>query len=227
MFQWKVEDMALVNERKAVEGDKGTYIYKCEKASREEKIEFVDKMQEGKLSYLVNLADKFQKEKDEISKNKKGEINTNSLKAWVKRNDTRSLIDIKWRYGTFNFLSTQRDIMNINQSSYTVRYDSYDNFVDEVFHRQLVKCEEEERKYFLSHDEYSILKAKFREKQSKYPTTFGVYIWDCSDGRICVAHEDGDKERDITIQELRELLDKYAQLEELEEKLTAETHIVY
>ena len=93
-----------------------------------------------------------------------------------------------------------------------------------MFNRQLHECKREEDRYFEQHDEYEILKEKFRN--SKYNTTFGVHISSWSTGRICVVGED-DKERDITIEELKELLDKYDQLDKFIEKLTAETHIVY
>ena len=39
--------------------------------------------------------------------------------------------------------------------------------------------------------------------------------------------DDNDNERDITIDELKELLSKYEQLDALVEKITKETHIVY
>lgn len=87
-----------------------------------------------------------------------------------------------------------------------------------------MECEKEERKYFHEHDDYSILKKKFEEKQRQYGTTFGVDIVTGSCG-VCVG--DFKNYRDITIDELKELLSKYEQLDAFVEKLTKETYIVY
>ena len=59
-FTWKIEEMALMAEKANEYGKK---IYKAEKElSREEKIEFLDKRNNGFTSYILNLAEKFQKE---------------------------------------------------------------------------------------------------------------------------------------------------------------------
>lgn len=217
MFEWKVEEMALMKE-------KNVAVYSCESSvSREDKIAFVDSMQDGKLSYLLSLIEKFNADKESLPKDSWGNIKTISIKAWIKRNDTKysqRLIDDWHQYGKYNLLGCKRHIqLNTKET-----YDYYEDLVDEVFHRQLMKCEEEEQKYFHEHDEYSILEKKFEEKQNQYTTTFGVEIWIESDG---VEVGDSDKQRKLTIDELKELLSKYEQLDELVEKLTKETHIVY
>ena len=217
MFEWKVEDMVLMNEpRIGIEK-----IYLCEsKVSREDKIAFVDSMTDGKLSYILELAKKYEEEKELLPKNNWGSVKTVSLKAWLRRNDVRNIVDRDYRYGNIRFFFCERHIGSINGGYY---YGVYKDYVDEIFHRQLNACEREEKKYFLEHDEYSILKRKFRDR--KYGTTFGVHIADWSNGRLTVV--DDDNERDITIDELKELLEKYEQLDRFVEKLTAETHIVY
>lgn len=223
MFEWKVEEMALMNEKGGIFLGKEK-IFDCEsETSREDKIAFVDSMTDGKLSYLLSLIEKFEGEKGTLPKDKYGYIKTVSLKAWVKRNDTkyeRPIIDDYYDHGRYKILGSERHIQYNSKGN----YDTYDDLVDESFHRQLLECKKEEKKYFAEHDEYSILKKKFRERN--HHTTFGVHICDWSNGRLTVADDD-DNERDITIDELKELLAKYAQLDALVEKLTAETHIVY
>lgn len=229
MFEWKVEEMALMNNHADVYGGRyKTTLYACEDSiSREDKIAFVDSMTDGKLSYLLSLIEKFNADKDNLPK-KDGmfgepEVKTTSLKAWIKRNDTKypqNIIDDWYKYGKYNLLGCERNI----QSNARGTYDYYEDLVDELFHRQLIKCEEEEQKYFHDHDEYSILKKKFEEKRQQYRTTFGVGIVTGSCG-VCVG--DFDIKRDITIDELKELLAKYERLDALVEKLTEETHIVY
>ncbi len=220
MFEWKVEDMVLLNQ----ENYAGEKIYYCERTtSREDKIAFVDSMQDGKLSYILSLIKKFNIDRASLSKDNYDNIKTVSLKAWIKRNDTKYqflVIDDHYRYGEYRLLGIQRNI----DSEYKGTYDTHQDLVDEAFHRQLKECEREEKQYFLDHDEYSILKKRFRDRN--YSTTFGVNIIDWSSGRICVCNEN-NKERDITIDELKELLAKYEQLDLLVDKLTKETNIIY
>lgn len=229
MFEWKVEEMALMNNHADVyNGRYKVDVYACENSvSREDKIAFVDSMQDGELSYLLSLIEKFNTEKDSLPQKQalfgETEVKTVSLKAWIKKNDTKyscPIIDNDYQYGKYNIIGCERNIQN----SYKGTYDYYDDLVNEVFRRQLMKCEAEEQKYFSEHDEYSILKKQFEEKLNQYRTTFGAEIWTGSSG---VQVGDSDKRRELTIEELKEFLSKYEQLDELVEKLTAETHIVY
>ena len=229
MFEWKVEDMSLMNNH--VDDYSGRYkanVYSCESSvSREDKIAFVDSLTDGELSYILTLIDKFNIDKEKLPKKDsmfgEPEVKTTSLKAWIKRNDTKyqqKVIDDWYNYGKYNILGCERNI----QSNRKGTYDYYDDLVDEVFRRQLMKCEQEEQKYFSEHDEQSILEKKFNDKLNQYHTTFGAEIWTGTDG---VQIGDSDKRRKLTIGELKELLSKYEQLDALVEKLTKETHIVY
>lgn len=155
MFEWKVEDMKLLNQKGGLYYGKEK-IYNCEhEVSREDKIAFVDSLQDGNLTYLLGLIEKFNDEKMGLPKDNWGGIKTVSLKAWIKRNDTKTrwgIIDRDYQYGKYRMLGTGRYITS-NQSG---AYDTYEDLVDEMFHRQLRECEKKERKYFLEHDEYSI-----------------------------------------------------------------------
>lgn len=226
MFIWNVEDMALLNQNFTIcIGNEK--IYNCEREiSREDKIAFVDKMNDGKLSYILLLADKYAIDKETMPKDSWGTVKTVSLKAWIKKNDTkynRPIFDNSFKYGQFYLLGIERHIEYVNSKRH---YDTYEDLVDEAFHRQLKKCEEEERLYFLAHDEYSILKQKYRDYHEKYRTSFGVHLsWGSKD--INIWDDNSGNKREITIEELKELLSKYEQIDALVEKLTAETHIVY
>lgn len=231
MFEWKVEEMVLMNNHHNVYASRSrrkTIIYDCEDSiSREDKIAFVDNKTDGKLSYLLSLIEKFNTDKENLSKKDsmfgEPEVKTISLKAWIKRNDTKysqKVIDDWYKYGKYNILGCERNI----QSNTRETYDYYEDLVDEVFHRQLIKCEKEEQKYFYEHDKYSILKKKFEEKRQQYGTTFGVGIVTGSCG---ISVGDFEDHRDITIEELEQLLSKYDQLDAFVEKLSKETNIVY
>ncbi len=156
-------------------------VYACENSvSREDKIAFVDSMQDGKLSYLLDLIEKFNAEKDSLPHRETmfgdSEVKTVSLKSWISRNDKkygRPIIDNWHNYGKYTLLGCERYIQRNN----TGDYDYYEDLVDEVFHRQLIECERKEKKYFDEHDEYSVLKKKFKEKQHQYGTT--IWSWHC------------------------------------------------
>lgn len=227
MFEWKAENMILLNQKGGIYFGKEK-IYDCEnKVSREDKIAFVDSFQEGKLSYLLELIEKFNKDKENLPKDQWNNIKTVSLKAWIKKNDTkygRPIVDNDYRYGRYYILGMERFITYDGKGS----YDVYEDLVDELFHRQLKKCEEQERSYFLEHDEYSILKSKLRNYQDKYRTSFGVHILICSGGEISICDGENYKTtREITIDEIKDLLAKYERVDAFIEKLTEETHIVY
>lgn len=220
MFEWKIEELKLYHQKGVILGKEK--IYDCEHTvSMEDKIAFVDGLQDGKLSYILNLFKKFKEDEENLPKDKCGDVKTVSLKSWIKRNDTRKLIDDTYTYGKIRFIGG-RSIKSVNIKS---AYDTYDDYVDEVFHRQLKECENKERKYFLDHDEYSILKREFLNK--KYNTTFGVNITSWSSGKVCICDDITKEEREITIEELKYLLSRYKELDELVEKITKETHITY
>lgn len=183
----------------------------------------MDSFYDGKLSYILELVEKFENEKDKLPKDRWGDVKTVSLKAWLNKNDPRKVVDSKYNHGYVSFFwNVKRNIQRLNRKG---AYDIYKDYVDEIFHNQLSECERAEKVYFQEHDEYSILKKKFREK--KYSTTFGVHMGWSSDGDIYVYDEEHDRRRDVTIEELKYLLEKYEELEELVEKITKETNIVY
>ena len=234
MFTWKVEELKLRNENcKTYVGKER--IFNCEsELTREEKIAFVDNMQDGKLSYILELVDKFNRDESTLPKDAYGNVKTISLKAWINRNDTKygntdytRIIDSWYNYGKIHFLGCERWITWDDFEDKKSYYDIYVNYVDEIFHRQLKQCLKMENEYFRAHDEYEILKEKFRNKN--YSTTFGVNIGMCSNGCIYVYETEGEKrrEREITIDELKYLLSKYDELDKLVEKITKETKIKY
>lgn len=224
MFKWNVEDMVLLNQKGGIFIGREK-IYDCENTlSREEKIEFIDKMQDDKLSYLLGLLKKFDEEKVNLKYDAMGYLKTVSLKAWLKRNDSKHIVDDWYKYGNFTLLGLTRNIEKYNSKG---NYDIYEDFVDELFHRQLKRCEEKEMQHFLNHDEYTVLKRKIKEKYQTYNTSFGAYLGFSSNGKVYVYNENDSNKREITIEELKELLYKYEQLDNLVEKLTQETSIKY
>lgn len=165
MFTWNVEEQKLRKNQYTIGRIK---IYNCENStSREDKIAFVDSMQDGKLSYILELSEKFEQDRKNIPKDKWGYVKTVSLKAWIKKNDTKygqPIIDTEYKYGSFYICSVERNICSIAQKSC---YDYYDDIVDEVFHRQLTKCEEKRRRIFSFSRPIQRYKIYFKELHGK------------------------------------------------------------
>lgn len=225
MFTWNVEEQKLRKNQYTIGRTK---LYDCESStSREDKITFVDSMQDGKLSYILSLSEKLEGDKDKMPKDNYGNIKTVSLKAWIKKNDTkysRPVIDTEYKYGSFYICGVERNICYINSKR---RFDYYSDLVDEVFHHQLTKCEEKEEEYFHSHNPYSVAKFTLKNYMEKYSTTFGVDISYGSSGIWIKDENNRDNEREITIEECNELIEKYKMLDSLVEKITNETNIKY
>ena len=208
MFEWYVQVMELMNEKSNIYiGNEK--IYNAEnKLSREEKIEFLDKMNDDKISYMLKLADKFQEDKDKLSKDEYGFYKDASLRAWLKKNDYREIVDTSKPYigsitlvGYDSFGCGRRNIQNINLQA---RDDCRKDFVDELFHRQLKECEKQEKQYFNEHDEYKILSKKVSDYMYKYNISFGKEIWQ-SGNRLFFKDRQTDDERDLTMDELKVL----------------------
>ena len=220
MFTWKVEDMVLTNEKgRMFIGNRR--VYRAEHTtSREDKIAFVDSMSDGTLSYLLNLLEKFKQDKPTMPKDNFGHVKSQSLKAWLDRNDMSGIIyNATSHLGRYNLLGSRRYIQCDRKGD----FDLYDDVVDEAFHRQLKRCEDQEREYFLKHDEYSILAKKLVEYVRCYNTTFGAIIAHWGDDKLTVRDATHRQERPLTMDELKELIAKYEQIDAMVARLTAET----
>lgn len=213
-MEWKVEEMKLMNQGKCPLTGKKTY--NEEYLPREEKIEFLDKMYEGKISQMLELLSQFEKEKDTLPKDNYGYIKTVPLKAWIKRNDKNNLTE---NYEIGEFRIGDRNITRFNTIGV---YDRYSNEIDQIFYRTLINLEYEEEKYFLSTDEYSVLKSELRKKTDRNDC-FNLGLVFSSNGEISVSNNgDWDKLRPITIEEIEYILKKYEEVERFIESLNVQ-----
>lgn len=223
-FVWKVEDMALMNEKSNIYiGNEK--IYKAEnKLTRQEKIDFLDSMNDGLTSYILNLADKLKEDKENgvIKKDTYGEMKAISYIAWINRNDTRNCIgNSTYNRGEIRF-SPCRNINRLDTNVSMFRSSTYSDYVNEAFHLQLKTLENQEKQYFREHDEYEILKTKVSKYSDKYGT-FGLNIWKTGRGLSFYKNDDANSaERQITLDELKLLNNKYEEMDKFYAKITAE-----
>lgn len=148
----------------------GKSIFEIEKQlSIEEKIQFIDEMKDGVGSYLLNILTKWENEKDELPKDQYGNPKSVSVKAWIKRNDPRGIIDTKFNIGHYTLFGTHHTTMStVCQDT---KYSNLEYIGEHIVHQWFHDlCEElywEERKYFKEHDPVQLKLRKIREYADK------------------------------------------------------------
>ena len=214
---WKLEELILVNKSE----EEIQNIVRT--TSKEEKLNFVDSLQEGKLSRLLQADEKYNIdiENGTIKTDATGYPKTVSLKSWIKRNKYEDIISdyvngwLSTIGRTRNILKCERHISGLNSKT---KYDTFETLIDELFYRQLLECKTKEEKYFREHDEYHVLNTKLEELYHEYNTSFGLDVEYGSKGfRLCTDEENA---RDFTIEEMKFLISKYEELQECIDKLT-------
>lgn len=229
MFEYKIEELKLLNDSRDMLG-------KCFKIENEisykDKLAFLDEKTNGLVSYLLELSVKYEEDVKTMPKDKWNSPNTNSFKAWIRKNDTRGVLNNSYAVGRVclpleNEHYDERYIHSLNVKK---AFDQYESFVDEAFYRELLLLYDKEKAYFRTHDEYSICCDKVIEGlRSRRYSTLGSFIsWD-GDGAVSIYKEVGDKyyHRPATLAELKELINKNEQIAEFEKMLADETHITY
>lgn len=232
MFNWNVENMSLKN------GSKINGLYHAEyTTSREDKLAFIDGMQDGKLSYIISIIKRFEKEKNQLPTYSNGRYNVKSFRSWIKRNDPRNLIDSTDAYsdinGYFSLCGWGGAIQNSYIKDDNVFVGANINLIDKCFHNQLAECERMEYEYFAAHDEYSILLTQIIEGMRRYRTSFGVRISTNNskiDPEVWIhgdAEDNACPVRMIRLDEARILVERYKELEAFIGKLSSDINITY
>ena len=189
-------------------------IYEIEdKLSVAEKIKFIDEIEDNIASYLLNIFEKWEKENPSLKRDVFGDIKTVSKKAWIKRNDSRCIIDTELDLGSYNLFGTKYETMSRicprTSRSYKKRYTESmiytgKNVVHQWFHDLCDKLCDEERKYFEAIDPIAIRIKKIKDYAGWIGTLNNNLIND-----ICY----NDK-RDVGESVLDFIVNKYEKLEE-------------
>lgn len=228
MYEWILEDYKLMYEVdrayiNPINPRKGRKIkeYKdMRTTSREDKIEFIDRMNDNKLSYIFSLASKFEKDVKDgiIKKDKKGRLNSKSLIAWLYKNDTMGLGYREFDYGNICILGVEFFIGNVKDY-----YGIYDNLIDEIFHHQLIYCEEQEKRHFEDNDEYTI---KSNELYNIiHSNKYSLFNYIIHNERIVL--KSGESIRPLTLQEINTLIEEYKKIDIYVEQLRNTINIKY
>ena len=218
MFNYNLTDYKLYKERQT---RNPRFTNNCEfdeehTTSREDKIAFIDSRTDGLLSYALDLFDKYQNA--DIKKDSYDYPKTTSLLAWLKKNDTKNIIDTRYDKGAIKtrnicgFAFPERFIYNFDER-YT--YETYEDYVDETFHKMLNHLCSEEAKHFMNNDPYMLLTKKAMSYIDKFGT-FGSEIIIGDARGLTVANPNNNKYRRIlTTDELQSIIDKAEKVENL------------
>ena len=175
MFNWYVEEMKLLTMPHV--GEFFDWEFACEaEVSFEDKLEFVDRMQEGKLTYFYEMVKGFGEAIPSMQKSDSGEPTDYAKKAWVRANDTTELLcrvtDSHGSYGDFHLLGAKVNLFTYHSHIETKGKALEESFINSLFHRQLEKCKDMEYDYFYGQnktvqflDEFS---CKYRDHRIGY-----------------------------------------------------------
>ena len=136
--------------------------------SKEEKIEAIDTYasEPGILTYAIDLLAKWNKDKKDLPKDNDGWVRTNSLKAWLHKNDPKKLVDDWYHYGSFTIY---HETFGLEQRADRPEYDlTSDEHLNKLFHKF---CEEQviaEECIYLERDPKAIKFEKIRSLTRAY-----------------------------------------------------------
>lgn len=181
-MEYRLEDMRFLNMpttdvyvKNAIYRDGKYKVFEIEnQLTLKEKIEFIDKMKDGLATYFINIIEKWEKEKDTLSKDKYDNIRTVSKKAWLRKNDEKDLIDKTYDIGKYYFLKNKYMKLTLDcpktEYGYSLLYDG-EHIANQWFHDLCVELKDNERRYFESIDSKSIKLKKLKE----YVDTYGIF----------------------------------------------------
>jgi len=154
----------------------GVTLFEVEKTmTLDEKIAFMDGLNDGIASYLINLFTKWEDDKDTLPKDQHGNPKTVSKQAWLRRNDDRQYITITHKFGTYYLFGTFFKCMTTTCPTTDYGYDMVytdKHVAHQWFHDFLKQLHRAEREYFKEHDPVSIKIKHLKDVGNFYRTVF-------------------------------------------------------
>ena len=210
MYEWKLKELKIRNN----EVDTSSW-------TLAEKIAFIDKHENGKMSYILDLINKYVEDLPTLKKDSYGHVKTVSLKAWLKKNDPLKMVDDWYQYGQIDFLRTKRSYTSLYITNPNIK-DEAINSVDIRLNETLRKLKSKEDSYFATHDPYSIEENEF---ETNGRPSFGNHIIYGSSGVF--VRDDNGNDRKLTLEELQLLNEGARKLEEYRKELSKEINITF
>ena len=228
MKNYNLKDCVLWNEynnSERIQRYKAPYQY-GQDFSREEKISFIDeylpltykgrqqsdRFGKNPMTYLLDLYAKYNAEKDSLPKAKYGGINTNSLKAWLRKNDPRGLHST-YHVGQVYFLT---DLYIGRNTIWDERYNTSVDIVDHIFQIVLNQLAQAEHEAFTQEDPLSVGISKIVEYGQKYGDLNNKRISSITGNGLKYLEKswmNWTRYKPITLDEVNKILDIYSRLE--------------
>lgn len=201
---YKVEDLKFYNQKDSYVQFKNKKIYYND-TTIEDKVALIDELYGGFASYMLELFDKFQKEKDTIKKDNKGNYITISFNNWVKKNDKRHLLkpllcqnDKKQKY--YVFLNKKYNIEEGEKAKFYYGLSIYpllikDDTISQWYNDLIEELISKETAYFKQHNLYyqKIQKIKNYEKRYGNPLNSEDINDICFNGKENIKEETLDR----------------------------------
>jgi hypothetical protein len=147
--------------------------------SIEEKTAIIDLYKDGIASYMLNIINKWNDEKDSLPKDRWGSPKTNSKKAWIKRNDPRKIIDNDYKIGRYWVCGNDIKSLSIEcpttEYGYNMKY-SGQHVVNQWFYDLCYEFKKNEAKWFKENDPKQIKITKVKELGNYYRTVFNCKL---------------------------------------------------
>lgn len=215
-MEYRIEDLKFLNMSKGYCSCGKSDRFEIEsELSIEGKIQFIDELKDGVASYLLSIINKWEQEKDSLPKDKWGSPKTTSKKAWIKRNDTREIIDVSYKIGRYYLFGTQYNSLSM-ECPYTEYGRSLcytgDNIVNQWFHDLCNELSTNERKYDREHNPFYIKLDKVRSYAEEYGT-FNSKILNDIKWNTCEA---------VTEEQLDNYINHYRRIEKIIDEMSKE-----
>lgn len=202
------EDLKFLNMEVIKTLNKGVVFEIEEELSEDEKVQFIDEYQDGIASYMLDLFNKWNEEKQTLPQDTYKQPKTVSKKAWIKRNDNRNIIDTTFDIGRYYLFGNEFSDMSLicptgkygKRMLYTNK-----NIVNQWFHDLCVKLHKEEEVYFKSINPFHVKIAQIQQYANKYDILDNTKINDIMFANIGYENNVTEVELDIFIEAYKKI----------------------
>lgn len=174
----------------------------------EEKIQIIDAFKDNIATYMIELINKWDAEKDSLPQDQWGTPKTNSKKAWIKRNDNKNVIDKEYKIGSYNMFGDKFKTLSIEcpttENGYSLTF-SGEHVANQWFHGLCLELKRIEEKWFAENDPLQVKINKVKQLGDNYREVFNCkllndIVW--------------NRETDVTDEQLDIFINAYKALED-------------
>lgn len=180
----------------------------------EEKIIIIDKFRDNVATYLLDIINKWNEEKDSLPQGSYGSPKTISKKAWIKRNDTKNKIDSDYKLGEYYLFGIKFKSLSLECPTTEYGYDltyTGEHIVNQWFHGLCWDFMKDEQKWFKENDPLQIKINKVAKLGNRHREIFNCKVLND------IVY---NRKIDITEKELNLFIDVYETLEKCIEEQT-------